>query len=104
MPLFGSRMVVGTAHYKHKEEFQEDMNDREEDLAQWEKEKKERMDRLKMLNEKISSSRRGSMVSTASDMPSQTNLGGDRSLVHSGTSSKGKSSEVTILIIRSLFR
>lgn len=51
MPVFGNRMVVGTANYKHVQEFQAEVDDRETKLGNWEQEKQERKEKLRQLNE-----------------------------------------------------
>lgn len=67
MPVFGSRVVVGTANVKHIKEFNEDIAQREESLAQWEKEKQKRKEQLEVLHKEIEDrSRRNSIVSQKS--------------------------------------
>ena len=51
MPVFGNRMVVGTANYKHVREHQAEVDERETKLGEWEQEKRERLDRIRQLNE-----------------------------------------------------
>ena len=51
MPVFGNRMVVGTANYKHVQEQKANDQNRETKLGNWATEKQERIDRLKELNE-----------------------------------------------------
>lgn len=72
MPVFGNRMVVGTANYKHIREHQADVDNRETKLGNWEQEKRERLDRIRQLND--STKRRMSQKSTLS-----TNSDGMRS-------------------------
>ena len=78
MPVFGNRMIVETANYKHVEKFKKDVADREDKLGRWMKEKTERKKNLEKLHERIrqnsiysndsrlgdeATSRRGSIVS-----------------------------------------
>ena len=49
MPLFGNRMVVGTAHYKHIKEKKKEFFDRESKLGRWVSERKERKEKLRVL-------------------------------------------------------
>ena len=49
MPLFGNRMVVATANYKHIKEKKKDLFDRETRLGRWVAERKERKEKLKEL-------------------------------------------------------
>ena len=51
MPVFGNRMVVGTANYKHVREHQAEVDERETKLGEWEQEKRERLDRIRQINE-----------------------------------------------------
>ena len=51
MPVFGNRMVVGTANYKHIQEHKAEVDDRETKLGEWEQEKRERLQRIRQLNE-----------------------------------------------------
>ena len=60
--VFGNRVVVSTADYKHVQKFKNEVNQREEALANWQKEQKERKDRLEVFQEVIRS-RRNSAVS-----------------------------------------
>lgn len=72
MPLFGSRIVVGTANVKHIKEFNEGIAQREESLAQWEKEKQKRKEQLEILQKEIQDrSRRNSLVSQKSQDQAQ---------------------------------
>jgi len=64
MPVFGNRMVVGTANYKHIQEHKAEVDDRETKLGEWEQEKRERLQRIRQLNE--STKRRMSQRSTLS--------------------------------------
>jgi len=64
MPVFGNRMVVGTANYKHIQEHKAEVDDRETKLGEWEQEKRERLQRIRTLNE--STKRRMSQRSTLS--------------------------------------
>ena len=63
--VFGNRVVVSTADYKHIQKFKNEVNQREEALAQWQKEQKERKERLEVFNEVIRS-RRNSAISMRS--------------------------------------
>ena len=63
--VFGNRVVVKTGDYKHIQKFKNDVNQREEALAQWQKEQKERKERLEVFHEVIRS-RRNSAVSIRS--------------------------------------
>ena len=56
MPVFGNRMVVGTANYKHVREHQAEVDERETKLGEWEQEKRERLDRIRQLNENTKAS------------------------------------------------
>ncbi|XP_059090393.1 uncharacterized protein LOC131886153 [Tigriopus californicus] len=47
MPLFGARMVCETANVKHIEKHKKEMLERETKLGEWEKEKAERIDKLR---------------------------------------------------------
>ena len=49
MPLFGNRVVVATANYKHIKEKKKDLFDRETRLGRWVAERKERKEKLKEL-------------------------------------------------------
>lgn len=49
MPLFGNRMVVATANYKHIKEKKKEFFDRETRLGRWVAERKERKEKLKEL-------------------------------------------------------
>ena len=49
MPVFGNRMVVG--NYKHVHDHQAEVEKRQQTLAEWEQEKRERWDRVRQLNE-----------------------------------------------------
>jgi len=60
--VFGNRVVVSTADYKHIQKFKNEVNQREEALANWQKEQKERKERLEVFQEVIRS-RRNSAVS-----------------------------------------
>ena len=60
--VFGNRVVVSTADYKHVQKFKNEVNQREEALANWQKEQKERKERLEVFQEVIRS-RRNSAVS-----------------------------------------
>ena len=53
MPVFGNRMVVGTANVKHIAKVKKETEDRENRLAQWMREKQERKDNLKRLHDGI---------------------------------------------------
>ena len=53
MPLFGNRMIVQTANYKHIQKFNKDMAEREDSLSKWFNEKTERKKNLKRLNDRI---------------------------------------------------
>ena len=50
MPVFGNRMVVGTANYKHIQEHKAAMDQRETKLGEWEDEKRQRLARIRELN------------------------------------------------------
>ena len=50
MPVFGNRMVVGTANYKHIQEHKAEMDQRETKLGEWEDEKRQRLARIRELN------------------------------------------------------
>ena len=71
MPIFGNRVVVGTANYKHIEEFNEDIKQREEALAQWNEEQKERRSKLVQLQAMI---RRGSNTSSKDETVQEEQL------------------------------
>lgn len=64
MPVFGNRMVVGTANYKHIQEHKAEMDQRETKLGEWEDEKRQRLARIRELN--ASTKRRMSQKSTLS--------------------------------------
>ena len=49
MPLFGNRMVVATANYKHIKEKKKEFFDRESRLGRWVSERKERKEKLREL-------------------------------------------------------
>lgn len=49
MPLFGNRMVVATANYKHIEEKKKEFFDRESRLGRWVTERKARKEKLREL-------------------------------------------------------
>ena len=49
MPLFGNRVVVATANYKHIKEKKKDLFDRETRLGRWVSERRERKEKLKEL-------------------------------------------------------
>jgi len=66
MPLFGNRIVVGTANVKHIKEFKDDISQRECALAEWEVERTKRKDKLEVLQTQISLSRRNSDISQRS--------------------------------------
>jgi len=51
MPLFGNRVVVATANYKHIKEKKKDLFDRETRLGRWVSERRERKEKLKKLQE-----------------------------------------------------
>lgn len=53
MPLFGNRMVVATANYKHIKEKKKEFFDRETRLGRWVAERKERKEKLNQLQERI---------------------------------------------------
>lgn len=73
MPLFGNRMVVATANYKHIRDKKKEVFERESKLGRWVKERKERKQKLQELNQRIrensftsletARSRQGSIVS-----------------------------------------
>ena len=63
MPLFGNRVVVGTANVKHIKEFKDGISQRESALAEWEIEREKRKEKLEVLQTQISQSRRNSDVS-----------------------------------------
>ncbi len=67
MPIFGNRVVVGTADYRHIKEFKDGMNQREEALAQWSEEKQKRKEQLEILQTRIDASRRNSLNSQKSN-------------------------------------
>ena len=56
MPLFGNRVVVATANYKHIKEKKKDLFDRETRLGRWVAERKERKEKLKELQVSANSS------------------------------------------------
>ena len=66
MPVFGNRMVVGTANYKHIEKVKKETEDRETKLASWMREKEERKENLKKLHDRI---RQSSLYSNDSRLP-----------------------------------
>jgi hypothetical protein len=66
MPLFGNRIVVGTANVKHIKEFKDDISQRECALAEWEVERAKRKDKLEVLQTQIILSRRNSDISQRS--------------------------------------
>ena len=66
MPLFGNRVVVGTANVKHIKEFKDGISQRESALAEWEIEREKRKEKLEVLQIQISQSRRNSDVSQKS--------------------------------------
>ena len=66
MPVFGNRVVVGTASVKHIKKFNEEMNAREDALAEWKVERKERKEKLEVLQDQINQSRRNSTISELS--------------------------------------
>ena len=66
MPVFGNRVVVATANAKHIKKFNEEMNAREDALAEWKVQRKERKEKLEILQEHINVSRRNSAVSELS--------------------------------------
>ena len=49
MPLFGNRMVVATANYKHIEEKKKEIFERESRLGRWVTERKARKEKLQQL-------------------------------------------------------
>ena len=49
MPLFGNRMVVATANYKHIEEKKKEFFERETRLGRWVSERKARKEKLQAL-------------------------------------------------------
>ena len=49
MPLFGNRMVVATANYKHIQEKKQEFFERESRLGKWVSDRKERKEKLKVL-------------------------------------------------------
>ena len=49
MPLFGNRMVVATANYKHIQEKKQEFFERESKLGKWVSERKERKEKLRAL-------------------------------------------------------
>lgn len=53
MPLFGNRMVVATANYKHIKEKKKEFFDRETRLGRWVAERKERKEKLNQLQVRI---------------------------------------------------
>jgi len=53
MPLFGNRMVVATANYKHIEEKKKEFFERESRLGRWVTERKARKEKLRELQERI---------------------------------------------------
>ena len=70
MPQFGNRIVVGTADYRHVKEFKDQMNQREEAIAQWKVERDQRQEKLEILQTHIENlSRRNSETSLKSANP-----------------------------------
>ena len=55
MPLFGNRIVVATANYKHIKEKKKEFFERETSLGKWVSERSIRRQKLRELNEKIRS-------------------------------------------------
>ena len=53
MPLFGNRMVVATANYKHIEEKKKEFFERETRLGRWVSERKARKEKLQALQVRI---------------------------------------------------
>ena len=49
MPVFGNRMVV--SNNRHVHDYQAEVEKRQQKLAEWEQEKRERWDRVRQLNE-----------------------------------------------------
>ena len=72
MPLFGNRVVVGTANVKHIKEFKDDINQRESALAEWELEREKRKEKLEVLQTQIVLSRRNSTISPESPIKNDT--------------------------------
>ena len=66
MPVFGNRMVVGTANYKHIQEHKAEMDDRETKLGEWEEEKRQRLQRIRELNASTKVSNLNSMTNCIS--------------------------------------
>ena len=56
MPVFGNRMVVGTATVKHVAKIKKETEDREKGLAKWMREKEERKKNLANLHQQVGSS------------------------------------------------
>jgi hypothetical protein len=73
MPVFGNRVVLETANYKHVQEFKQGITNREDALAEWSKSQKERKEKLEALKGKIIRSRRGSNASAVSRISEQDN-------------------------------
>ena len=55
MPVFGNRMVVGTANVKHVAKVKKETEDREKGLAKWMREKEERKKNLANLHQQVCS-------------------------------------------------
>ena len=55
MPLFGNRIVVATANYKHIKEKKKEFFERETSLGKWVSERSIRRQKLRELNERIRS-------------------------------------------------
>ena len=76
MPLFGSRMVCETANVQRMHKRRKEMEEREERLAQWAKEKAARKERIRSMQE---IARKGSVVSNASSSSGTAAAAGGRS-------------------------
>lgn len=94
MPVFGNRMVVGTANVKHIAKVKKETDERETRLAKWMREKEERKKNLNILHEKI---RTNSITSNDSRAPPPPYLPEDANLSASrrGSSVSRKSSSAS---------
>ena len=92
MPVFGNRMVVGTANVKHIAKVKKETDERETRLAKWMREKEERKKNLNILHEKI---RTNSITSTDSRAPPPPYLEDDEQASRRGSSVSRKSSSAS---------
>ena len=100
MPIFGARYVMSQTP-SHVQEFNKNANEREELLAQRDEDMRKRKEKLQILHEQISSSRRNSAISnidqTAVDEESENPEDPDLELTTENT--KLKNSEKTVEIV-----